>query len=228
MKSGIGIIPARYNSSRFEGKPLAEILGKPMIQRVYEAAKTAKFLERVIIATDNDRIFKTAEAFGAEVRMTSSLHQTGTDRVAEVARNIDTSIVINIQGDEPLIRGEMIDELIAVLQDDNIPMATLASKVEDSTFVYRDEHGFAMDFLKTPKHFFEHIGIYGYQKEFLLKLCEFPQSNLEKETGLEQHRVLANGYSIKVIETPYKTKSVNIPSDIKRVEDILRQQMRIQ
>jgi 3-deoxy-manno-octulosonate cytidylyltransferase (CMP-KDO synthetase) len=131
LKLATGVIPARYRSERFPGKALAPILGKPMIQRVYEAARTAKYLEQVILATDDETIFQEARNFGAEVLMTSPHHVSGTDRVAEVAERTKNQIIINIQGDEPLIRGEAIDQLVEALQDKDIPMATLAVRESD-------------------------------------------------------------------------------------------------
>ncbi|NIO48781.1 MAG: 3-deoxy-manno-octulosonate cytidylyltransferase [Candidatus Aminicenantes bacterium] len=238
MKLATGIIPARYQSQRFPGKPLALIQGKPMIQRVYERAKEANFLDRLIIATDNEEIVEAAEDFGAEVQMTSRLHNSGTERVAEVAKEIKTSIVINIQGDEPLLRGEMIDDLVEALQDKAIPMATLVAREKNMDLLYDnnvtkvavDREGFALNFsrsplpLEDPGYFLLHIGIYGYQKEFLLALCKMPPSKLEKSENLEQLRAVENGYKIRVIETPFSTLSVDSPQDIIRVEKSLDQE----
>ncbi|NIM58231.1 MAG: 3-deoxy-manno-octulosonate cytidylyltransferase [Candidatus Aminicenantes bacterium] len=235
MKLATGVIPARYQSQRFPGKPLALIQGKPMIQRVYEQAREARFLERLIIATDDEKILKVASGFGAEVQMTSPLHNSGTERVAEVAKQIRTSIVINIQGDEPLLRGEMIDDLVKALQDETIPMATLAAREKDMDLLYdnnvikvaADREGFALNFsrsplpLEAPDYFLQHIGIYGFQKEFLLALCKMPPSKSEKEENLEQLRAVDNGYRIKIIETQFSTLSVDSPQDIIRVEKFL-------
>lgn len=207
-----------------------------MIQRVYEATRTAKNLERVIVATDDKRILQAAQDFGAEARMTSSSHRSGTDRVAEVAREINTSVVINIQGDEPLIKGEAIDELVEALQDKNIPMATLAVKEDDLNLlndsnvvkVVPDKDGFALYFSRSPlpfqasDYFWRHIGIYGYQKDFLQKFCRIPPSRLEKTEKLEQLRALENGYRIKIIENKFSTLSVDLPEDIIRVENLLK------
>ncbi len=207
-----------------------------MIQRVYEAARTAKNLERVIVATDDKRIYQAAQDFGAEARMTSSSHRSGTDRVAEVAREIKTPVVINIQGDEPLIKGEAIDKLVEALQDKNIPMATLAVKEEDLNLlndsnvvkVVPDKNGFALYFSRSSlpfqasDYFWRHIGIYGYQKDFLEKFCRIPPSRLEKTEKLEQLRALENGYRIKIIETQFSTLSVDSPQDIIRVENLLK------
>ncbi len=207
-----------------------------MIQRVYEATRTAKNLERIIVATDDKRILQAAQDFGAEARMTSSSHRSGTDRVAEVAREINTSVVINIQGDEPLIKGEAIDELVEALQDKDIPMATLAVKEDDLNLlndsnvvkVVPDKDGFALYFSRSPlpfqasDYFWRHIGIYGYQKDFLQKFCRIPPSRLEKTEKLEQLRALENGYRIKIIENKFSTLSVDLPEDIIRVENLLK------
>jgi len=236
LKKATGVIPSRYHSARFPGKPLALIEGKPMIQRVYERAKTAEYLTRIIIATDNERIFKACNAFGAEVQMTSPHHNSGTERAAEIAEKLNTSIVINIQGDEPLIRGEMIDELVSALQDESIPMATLAAKVKDLKLLYEkntvkvvtDKQGFALYFSRSPlpfnttDYFLQHIGIYGYQKDFLLEFCSMQPSRLEKIEKLEQLRVLENGYKIKIIESPFQTLSVDSPEDIIKVENYFK------
>lgn len=238
MKLATGIIPARYQSRRFPGKPLALIQGKPMIQRVYELAREAKFLDRLIIATDDEKILEAAEDFGAEVQMTSPLHNSGTERVAEVAKEIKTSIVINIQGDEPLLRREMIDDLVEALQDKAIPMATLAAKQKNMDLLYdnnvikvaADREGFASNFSRSPlpfetsDYFLQHIGIYGYQKEFLLAFCEIPPSKSEKTENLEQLRALENGYKIKIIETQFSTLSVDSPQDIIKVENFLNRE----
>lgn len=236
MREATGVIPAHYHSVRFPGKPLAHIEGKPMIQRVYEQAKTAEYLTRLIIATDDERILKVCKAFGAEVQMTSPDHSSGTERAAEIAEKLNTSIVINIQADEPLIRGEMIDKLVSSLQDKSIPMATLANKVKDFNLLYEkntvklvtDKYGFALYFSRSPlpfnpkDHFLKHIGIYGYQKDFLLKLSHMQPSQLEKTEKLEQLRALENGYKIKIIESLAPTLSVDTPQDIIKVENYLK------
>jgi len=236
LRSATGIIPARYSSQRFPGKPLALILGKPMIQRVYERTQTAKQLDRIIIATDDERILQAAESFGAEAWMTSPLHNSGTERTAEIASKIDSPIIINIQSDEPLIKGEMIDHLVLALQDKTIPMATLAVKVEDLSLlndrnivkVVSDNNGYALYFSRSPlpfqpfDFFWQHIGIYGFQRDFLLKFLKMPISRLEKTEKLEQLRVLENGYKIKVLETPFSTLSVDSSQDIIKVEKFLK------
>jgi len=203
-----------------------------MLQRVYEAAQNAKTLERLIIATDDERILMAAKEFGAEVRLTSPAHQSGTDRVAEVARTVDSLLIINIQADEPLITGEIIDDLVAALQDETIPMATLAARTDDLSLleeenivkVVPDKNGFALYFSRSPlpyqasDYFLRHIGIYGYQKPFLISFSQMDPSRLEKTEGLEQLRVLENGYRIKIIETQHSLLSVDSPEDIIKVE----------
>jgi 3-deoxy-manno-octulosonate cytidylyltransferase (CMP-KDO synthetase) len=235
LKDATGIIPARYGANRFPGKPLANICGKSMIQRVYERAQGAKLLRNVIVATDDQRIFEACSAFGAEVRMTSSDHRSGTERVAEVAESLETPIIINIQGDEPLLLGWMIDDLVKILQDDNIPMATLAARVLDIDLVHDkdivkvvvDKNGYALYFSRSPlpskpsDHFWKHIGIYGYQRHFLMEFRQMPVSQLESCERLEQLRALENGFKIKVIQTDSPTLSVDIPEDIIKVEKFL-------
>ena len=237
MKLATGIIPARYDSKRFPGKHLAVILGKSIIQRVYEQAQTANLLQRIIIATDDERIFQACQAFGAEVLMTSPLHNSGTERAAEIAEKINTPIIINIQGDEPLLRGKMIDDLVIALQDETIPMATIAAKVKDLSLINEknivkavlDKNGFALYFSRSPlpfqasDYFWQHIGIYGYQRDFLLEFSQLSASRLETTEKLEQLRVLENGYKIKIIETSSPTLSVNTPQDIIRIENFLKQ-----
>jgi len=238
LRKAAGIIPARYQSSRFPGKPLASILGKPLIQRVYEGAKKAKSLERLIIATDDDRIFNAAKKFGAEVVMTSASHASGTDRVAEVAKRINSPLIINIQGDEPLIEAGMIDGLVAALQDDGVPMASLMARVKNLGLikdphivkVVVDKEGWALYFSRQPipsaaqDFFFLHIGIYGFRREFLLKFSRLEPTRLEICEKLEQLRAMENGYRIKMIEIPRSTLRVDTPQDIIRVEKFLREE----
>jgi 3-deoxy-manno-octulosonate cytidylyltransferase (CMP-KDO synthetase) len=236
LKKALGVIPVRFHSTRFPGKPLAPILGKPMIQWVFEGAKKAKYLDRVIIATDNERIFRTAEKIGAEVMMTSAEHLSGTERVAEVAAKVEVPIVINIQGDEPLVDGPMLDGLVDALQDGSVPMATLMAKnhdlsrLEESHIVkvIVDKNNDALYFSRAPlpyqavDFFYQHIGIYGYQRDFLLDFNRLSPSRLESAEKLEQLRVLENGLRIKMIEIPFTTLSVDTPHDIIKVEYLLK------
>jgi len=209
-----------------------------MIQRVYEQSLEAEMLRSVIVATDDQRIFETCRAFGAEVQLTSPNHRSGTERVAEVAEILETPIIINIQGDEPLLQGRMIDDLVKALQDDSIPMATLAGRVSDLDLIHDkdvvkvvvDKNGYALYFSRSPvpsqpsDHFWQHIGIYGYQRHFLLELRQMPVSELESCERLEQLRALENGFKIKVIHTDFPTLSVDTPQDIIKVEKFLKTQ----
>lgn len=236
FRKATGIIPARYGSHRFPGKPLTPILGITMIQRVYERAKQTDVLENVIIATDDQRIFDISLSFGADVRMTSSRHRSGTSRAAEIAAELDSPLIINIQGDEPLLHISMIEDLVQALQDKTIHMATLAVKdnnmadFEDKNIVkvVKDKEDFALYFSRTPipfystDYFWKHIGIYGYQRTFLLKFESLRETSLEKSEKLEQLRALENGYRIKIVETPHSTLSVDTPEDIIKVENFLR------
>lgn len=242
------IIPARYASTRFPGKPLAEILGKPMIQWVCERTAQAAHVNRVIVATDDERIATAVEAFGGEVAMTRADHPTGTDRLAEVAERIDTDLVVNVQGDEPLIDPKMIEQAVAPLRRNRgIPMGTLKcplTSVEEFRSpnvvkVVTDRQGFALYFSRAPIPFpreqvdtlpedlagftcYKHIGLYVYRKDFLLtypKLAVTPLENLEK---LEQLRALEHGFRIRVAETALPSQGVDTPEDLERVVALLR------
>jgi 3-deoxy-manno-octulosonate cytidylyltransferase (CMP-KDO synthetase) len=208
-----------------------------MLQWVYEQAQSAALLERIIIATDDQRILEAGASFGAESVMTSAQHQSGTERAAEVAAKINVPIVINIQGDEPLIQGEMIDSLVKVLQEESTNMATLACKNTNLSQhsdrnivkVVADKQGFALYFSRSPiplqpsDFFWHHIGLYGYQRDFLLRFKDLSFSRLENIEKLEQLRALENGFRIRVVETPYSTLSVDTPEDIIRVENKIKE-----
>lgn len=237
----IGVIPARYGSTRLEGKPLKDICGKPMIQYVYEQASKSKLIERVIVATDDDRIIRVVEDFGGEAIMTSKNHTTGSDRVAEVANKIDCSIVVNIQGDEPLIMPEIIDEITeAVVTHPEIPMSTGAYQIfTDKMFqdpnvvkVVTDINNIALYFSRSlipyPREgnsvdVFEHIGIYAFKKEFLLKYIELDNTPLSIEESLEQLKVLENGYKIIVVKTKYEYTAISVDTmdDLNEVRRIV-------
>jgi len=236
LRQAVGIIPARFESTRFPGKPLHPILGKPMIQCVYEGARRSKHLSRLVVATDDERIFTAVRQFGGEAVMTSSRHPSGTERVAEAVRDIAESIVINIQGDEPLIEGGSIDDLVLALQDDRIPMASLMVKTTDLNLIHDrnvvkvvvDKDGFALYFSRAPipydpsDYFLRHIGIYGYQRGFLLEFGRLAPTRLEQDEKLEQLRVLENGFRIKMVETSFATLSVDVPGDIIKIEEVLK------
>lgn len=237
----VGIIPARYGSTRFEGKPLAEIAGKPMIQHVFERARQAQLLEDVIVATDDERIRAAVEGFGGKPAMTRSDHPTGTDRLAEVAEGLDVEIVCNIQGDEPLIDPEAIDAAIQPLLDDpTIPMSTLMAAITEERDLHDpncvklvvDKDGFALYFSRSlvpyprdgkteGRTFYYHPGLYVYRREFLLTYAKLPPTPLEQTESLEQLRALENGYRIKCVETSYTPVAVDTPEDLERVKGLM-------
>ncbi len=236
MNKVLGVIPARFGSQRFPGKPLARILGKPMIQWVYERAKTSSLCNRLIIATDDQRIIDSARKFGAEACQTSASHSSGTERVAEVAKRMDYPFVLNIQSDEPLLEGDMLDNLIRGLTEDNVYYVTLASVCQNKkefqdpnvVKVIFDHEGYALYFSRAPvpfrssSFFWRHIGIYGYRKKFLRKFSSMAPTFLEKQEKLEQLRALEHGYRLKVIKTSHQTLSVDTPQDIIKVEKVLQ------
>jgi len=235
LKKATGIIPARFGATRFPGKPLALILGKPMIQRVYENSRRADSLAEVIVATDDPRIMVACTDLRIPVRMTSPDHSSGTDRVAEVAGSVDTPLIVNIQGDEPVLEPGMIDALVGAMADERLVMASLMTRIEDpASFSDRnrvkvvvDKNGFALYFSRAPiphgakDGYFQHIGIYGYRRDFLFRFCGLPPSRLERTEQLEQLRALENGYKIKMVETESTTLSVDSPQDIIEVERYL-------
>ncbi len=238
----IGVIPARYSSTRFEGKVLADISGKPMIQHVWERAKQALILDDVIIACDDERIAAVAKGFGAKVVFTAKAHICGTDRIIEVINPLEVKAVINIQADEPLIHPMMIEAVgRALLDDHKISMATLMKKIEDPkeindphvVKVVVDKNNFALYFSRAaipyyPENseanelvYYKHIGLYGYTKDFLFTYKNLPVSRLEKTERLEQLRVLEEGYRIKVLETKHETIGVDTPADLEKVKEYL-------
>lgn len=237
----VAVIPARYDSTRFRGKPLAVICGKPMVQWVYENAVKCNMIDRVIVATDNPGIADVVKGFGGEVCITASTHETGTDRIAEVSKDVDAQIIINVQGDEPLLPSEAIEEaVVPLLNDKTILMGTLKTKIRekedianpDIVKVVTDSRDFALYFSRSPipfiksrgsdTVFFRHIGLYVYRKDFLLKFTGLPQSPLEKAESLEQLRALEHGYNIKVKETDYYPVGVDVPDDVSRVEKLMK------
>jgi 3-deoxy-manno-octulosonate cytidylyltransferase (CMP-KDO synthetase) len=233
LNNAVVVIPARYASSRFPGKILARETGKYLIQHVYEQACKAKFVREVIIAADDERTVAAAESFGARAVMTDPCLPSGTDRVAAVVKDLDVDIVVNVQGDEPRMRPESIDQLIELMADGSTPMATLATPLEsreeienpNCVKVVRDKDGNALYFSRSvvpfPRDGFSavpegfphllHLGIYAYRKDFLLKLTSLEPAPIEKIEMLEQLRVLWNGYKIKVGETPYRTQGIDTP-----------------
>ena len=230
----IGIIPARYASSRFPGKPLADILGKSMIQRVYEQCKKASSLSMVIVATDDELIFNHVIDFGGKVIMTSNSHPSGTDRCNEVIQSLTEKydIAINIQGDEPYINPEQIDQVASLFNSEKVSIATLAKKIENpkiltdinSPKAIFDENGIASKFCRiisnpvVEKEYFKHIGIYGYRTKTLTEICKLPPSENEITERLEQLRWLDNNYLIKVGITTHESISVDTPEDIVKIK----------
>lgn len=232
----VGIIPVRYESTRFPGKVLADIGGKPMIQHVWEKAEQALLLDALIVAADDQRVIDAVRSFGGQAVLTSPDHPSGTDRMNEAVQPFKTDIVINIQSDEPLLAPAMVDMLVTALSEDkNLLMATLRKRIRDEKQI-RDAHtvkvvvdsrDFALYFsrspipchrgVSSPATYYKHIGIYGYRKDFLSVFSSLPDSSLEAIEGLEQLRALENGYKIKVLETPYDTIGVDTPEDLEAV-----------
>src|SRR5262245_15520187 len=233
----VGLIPARYQASRFPGKPLARIAGVSMIERVWRGARGAKSLERVIVATDDERIADACRGFGAEVALTRADHASGTDRIAEVAARLDCDVVVNVQGDEPLIEGFAIDAAVAALAEDpEVPIATLVHEAEADALgdpnrvkVVLDRRGRALYFSRSAIPFdrlrgseprcWQHVGLYAYRREFLLRFPTLAPTPAERAEGLEQLRALEHGHPIRcaVIER-WTSAAVDVPADIAIVE----------
>lgn len=238
MSNIVAVIPARYQSSRFPGKPLAMIAGKPMIQRVYEQVLQVTSIDKVIVATDDERIYNAVQQFNGTAIMTGKC-SCGTERVYEAIRNDPCDIVINVQGDEPLIKPEMINDLADALSDDGVVMATLCKEITRDADISNpnivkvvcDHNDNALYFSRCSIPFnrdkrsdvktYKHIGIYGYKKEFLKEYIRMGKTPLEMAENLEQLRVLENGCKIKVKETRYDSIGVDTPEDIVKIEKIL-------
>ena len=237
--SVLAILPARYGSTRFPGKPLAPIGGKPMIQHVWERTRAAKSVDAVVIATDDERIRDACDAFGAEVEMTRDDHPTGTDRLAEVAERHDHDVIVNVQGDEPLIEGFVVDAAVeALLKDDRAAMSTIVHRAEPEAFddpnrvkVVLDSAGFALYFSRAPIPFrrkdtgiapLQHVGLYVYRRDFLLEIVTLERSPAERTEELEQLRALENGYRIRAAEIKgWSSVPVDVPEDVAIVEAAL-------
>ena len=249
-KEIIGIIPVRYESSRFPGKPLADICGKPMVQRVYERSCQASMLSTVLVATDDVRIFKIVESFGGEAVMTPKAIPSGSDRVAFVAKGQNADIVVNIQGDEPFIEPQEIDSVAQILlNDESAMMGTLVkriTRVEELTNpntakVVIDSNGYALYFSRSPipncrdsidsskwiqNHvYYKHVGIYSYRKSFLMDYCQWEPTPLETIEKLEQLRALEQGVKIKVAETSTEPVCVDTPEDLERVRQMVCEEL---
>ena len=241
----IGIIPARFASTRFPGKPLVDIAGKSMIQRVYEQASKAESLTKVVIATDDERIANEVKTFGGNFVFTASTHQSGTDRCAEVMEQLpDFNIVINIQGDEPFIEPAQIDLLASCFSEEKVQLATLIKSIESQESIYNpnspkvviDTNGRAIYFSRSPipfirngepgvwaeKHlFYKHIGIYGYRTEALKAITKLPASSLEIAESLEQLRWIENGFYIQTKVTNSETVAIDTPEDLLKLNKLL-------
>jgi 3-deoxy-manno-octulosonate cytidylyltransferase (CMP-KDO synthetase) len=250
MQRVVAIVPARFDATRFPGKPLALLNGKPIIQHVFDQASKSRLVDKTYIATDDKRIYDTVTAFGGEAVMTSESHSTGTDRVEEVASGLECDIVVNIQGDEPFIRPEMIDGLVQLMLDDErASIGTLVKKITDidellSPDVVKavlDDDDFAIYFSRAPIPYhrddwqdlgsiklsgnvsvYKHIGIYAFKKEDLHKFTALGESGIERTERLEQLRALNAGMKIKAKETIYETVGIDTPDDLKRAEEWLR------
>lgn len=241
MRAAI-VIPARYASTRFPGKPLALLAGKPMLQHVWEGARTARLAARVIVATDDARIRDAALAFGAEAVMTDPNHPTGTDRLAEVARALDAEVIVNVQGDEPLIRGAVIDAVLAPFADAAVEMASACRKPAagddvaspDVVKVVRDLRGDALYFSRSPiphnrdggapaAQALIHIGLYAYRRDVLLRYAALAPTPLEQTEKLEQLRALEHGVRIRMVEVEYESIGVDRPADLARAEARIRE-----
>jgi 3-deoxy-manno-octulosonate cytidylyltransferase (CMP-KDO synthetase) len=237
----VAVIPARFASSRFPGKALADLDGRPMIEHVYERAARSRAVSRVIVATDDLRIADAVTRFGGEVRLTRADHPSGTDRLAEVAASLDCDVVVNVQGDEPLIDPAAIDEAVAPLvSDSGVHVTTLYRRITDPAElknpnvvkVALDRAGFALYFSRAPipfvrnpregwPPFYRHIGLYAYRRSALLVLAALEPTPLERAESLEQLRALEHGIRIKAVETAYDSIGVDTPEDLEHVRRLL-------
>jgi 3-deoxy-manno-octulosonate cytidylyltransferase (CMP-KDO synthetase) len=237
------IIPSRYESSRFPGKPLADLCGKPMIRHVYERVLRGRSVTFAAVATDDERIFRAVQAFGGRAVMTSPRHRSGTDRIAEAVEALDLeddAIVVNIQGDQPLFEPSQVDEVVAPLREDpSIPMSTLIYKIvrpEEITHpnavkVVFDSRFFALYFSRATVPFvrdrekradyYKHHGIYAYRRAFLRTFTALPEGVLERLESLEQLRALEHGHRIRVVVTPHDSVEVDTPDELERVRRLI-------
>ena len=238
------IIPARYGSSRLEGKPLIEVNGKPIIQWVYEKAQQAKLADMIIVATDDERIFNAVKTFGGDVEMTSVNHKCGSDRIREVAeRHPEISYIVNLQGDEPLIKPESIDAVAKnVQEDENADISTLIRVLTDEVEINNpnlvkcvvDNNGYALYFSRSKipyernsgiATFYGHLGIYGYKREALIKMTSLPQTPLERTESLEQLRALENGMKIKTSVVDFVPVGIDTLEDLEKFKEIISQNL---
>jgi 3-deoxy-manno-octulosonate cytidylyltransferase (CMP-KDO synthetase) len=244
LRTAVAIIPARYHSTRLPGKALADIAGRPMIEHVYRRTRAARSIASVIVATDDERIASAVRGFGGTVRMTSPAHPSGTDRLAEVAASLECELVVNVQGDEPLIEPEMIDQAVAPFAaDPALEMSTLRRRIEDPselqnpnvTKVVVDRGGYALYFSRAPIPYaraaasaapaWRHVGLYVYRRECLLRLAQLPPTALERSEALEQLRALEHGIRIKVMETQHDSIGVDTPDDLERAREAVGREL---
>lgn len=239
----LAVIPARYASTRLPGKPLSEILGQPMIQRVFERVRRAELVSKAVVATDDKRIQAAVQAFGGEAIITRADHLNGTERVAEVAVHTEAAVYVNIQGDEPLIDPAAIDSVVAaMLEDESVQIATPCAQIRQKNEIMdpnvvkvaRDFDANGLYFSRAPIPWvrdsagtvaathWKHIGLYAYRRDVLLEYPTLPPGELERLEQLEQLRWLENGYRIRTVETSYDAVSVDVPADIRRVEELIR------
>jgi 3-deoxy-manno-octulosonate cytidylyltransferase (CMP-KDO synthetase) len=236
----VAVIPARFASTRFPGKPLADIDGRPMIEHVYRRAEASPVVSRVIVATDDLRIATRVNDFGGNVRLTKIDHQSGTDRLAEVASTLDCDIVVNVQGDEPLLDPRAIGEVVAPFTDPSVSMTTLYRRIQSPAEltnpnivkVVLDRGGYALYFSRAPIPYardprggwpplFRHVGVYAYRRSALLVLASLEPTPLERAEALEQLRALEHGIRIKAVETAYDSIGVDTPEDLDLVRRLL-------
>ena len=236
----VGVIPARYHSTRFEGKPLASLLGKPMIYHVYHNARICRLLDEVVVATDDERIEKAVLDFGGKVILTAKHHPTGTDRVAEAAGHFEADIVVNVQGDEPLVDAHVLEELInPLLKDESVEVSNVITEITnpgdfmDTTVVkaVRDLKGNLLFLTRAPIPYpktrqnyvvFQHIGLYAFRKPFLLKFAKMKPTPLELIEGIEFLRLIEHGYKVRAVLVEHRSIGVDTLSDLIEVEKIMK------
>ncbi len=237
----LGVIPSRYASTRLEGKPLKDICGHTMIEWVYKRTKLSN-LDEVVVATDDERIYKEVERFGGKAILTSKEHENGTSRIAEACTKYeDYDVIVNVQGDEPLIEPEMINSIInSFKEDDTISMSTLKYKIDtmeeienpNYVKVITDKKGYALYFSRSVipyprkldiQNYYKHVGIYGYKRDFVVEYAKMEPTPLELSESLEQLRALENGYRIKVMETPYKIIGVDTQEELEKVREYIKE-----
>ena len=237
----VAIIPARYHSTRFPGKALAKLLNKPLIQWVWEAVNNSNLFDQVMVATDSVKIKEAVDNFGGIAILTSKEHQSGTDRIAEVAESLDSDIIVNVQGDEPLINQKVLTSLLQIFEDSSIQIASLMTKIKDLkqlsnpnlVKVVVDNISNALYFSRSVipynrdnihfEDYWQHIGVYAYRRNALMRLVKLPSGKLEQAEKLEQLRALENGIPIKMIKTEYNGIGVDTPEDLLKLESLLKE-----